>query len=62
MRYLEMKEAFTEAKQTLSAADAHADLMAEMLVGRLRKVSPYYLKKLKAEIEMFNMKTRQWKN
>lgn len=56
----QMRAAMSEAKSTMRAADAVVDQMAEMLIGRLRQCSPYYLKKLKREISGFNAHTRQW--
>lgn len=55
-----MREAMQEAQSVQWAADAHATQMASMLAGRLRKVSPWALKKLKRELSEFNATTRQW--
>ena len=51
-----------EAKDTMRAADNVADSMAEIIEGRLRKVSPHYLKKLKREISQFNANTGRWRD
>ena len=56
-----MATAITEAKIVLSAADNHAEKLAEILTGRLRKVSEYRLKQLKRELASFNAITGRWK-
>lgn len=60
-QYDAFKQAMIEAKTTMSAADAVADKMAEIIQGRLRKVSPYYLKRLKRELSQFNSNTGKWR-
>lgn len=60
-KYDMFRAAMREAKDTMRAADNVADGMAEILEGRLRKVSPYYLKKLKRELSMFNVGTGKWR-
>lgn len=59
--YQQMRQAMFEARQQMSAADSVADDMANMICGRLRKVNPYYLKKLKRELQSFNAHTGRWK-
>ncbi len=56
----EMRAAFQEAEIQVNAADAIADSMAMMMVGRLRIVNQYTLGKLKKELEGFNRQTGRW--
>ena len=57
-KFDEMRQAVSEAKITLQAADAVADDLARMLVGRLHHVkSRYVLERLKRELKNFNMRT-----
>jgi hypothetical protein len=58
----EMRRAIEEAKQTIRSADNCANDIAEVLHGRLRKVSDWNLKKLKAELKNYNMHTGRWKD
>ena len=58
--YDQMRTALKEADALLRVADSVADDMAAILVGRLRKVSPYRLKMLKREIARFNAHTGLW--
>lgn len=57
-----MRAAMSEARQTMRAADNQANAMADMLDGRLRKVNPRYLAKLKKQLKDFNAHTGRWKN
>jgi hypothetical protein len=57
-----MREAMAEARTTLRAADSAADQMADIIRGRLRKVSGCTLVALKRELQQFNANTRQWKD
>jgi len=54
-------EGLQDAQQTQRAADANANRMAEMLVGRLRHVRGIHLEKLKRELRDFNIQTHRWK-
>ena len=56
----EMRESYQEARLQINAADAIVDNMANMLCGRLRKVSKYNLKCLKRELRDFNIRTGTW--
>lgn len=58
----EMRQALRDARTTMAAADSVANGMAELLVGRLRKVSPVYLEKLKRELRDYNIHTGRWKD
>ena len=60
-KFDEMRQAVSEARQTLSAADDVANAMAILLEGRLRKVNDWNLKKLKAELRDFNAHTGKWR-
>lgn len=55
------RAAMREARNAMSAADAVAEVMADALTGRLRKVSTWRLKKLKRELAQFNANTGKWK-
>ena len=62
-RWEEMRAAINEANAVIRAADNVSGQMAEMMVGRLRKVdNGYTLAKLKKELEQFNAHTRRWKS
>ena len=61
MNWSDARTAIEDAGKTMSALDNIADKMADMLHGRLRKVSKDNLKKLKRELEDFNSTTKRWK-
>lgn len=44
------------------AADQSADIIANLLPGRLRKVRNDTLRKLKRELREFNIHTGEWSN
>lgn len=56
----EMRAAYVDAKIQVKAADAIADDMAGMMVGRLRRVNQYTLVNLKKELKSFNIHTGRW--
>ena len=58
--YDQMRSAMRAARAQLGAADTVANDLAELLEGRLRKVSVYRLQKLKRELKGFNAKTKVW--
>lgn len=58
----EMRRATQAAELQLIAADNTADDMVRILKGRLRKVRPWQLKELKAELKEFNSTTGKWKS
>jgi hypothetical protein len=59
----EINAGIEEAKQTLRNADSVATKLAQMLVGRLRKVQwEDYLRDLKRELAKFNIQTGQWRD
>jgi hypothetical protein len=62
MKYFEMIEAFDEAQEILDNADITANRTAHLLIGRLRRVEAYNLKKLKKELKQFNAATGEWMN
>lgn len=62
MLYQEMNAAIQDAEKTLRFADMAASSIAEMLVGRLRKVDTPYLDELKRELKNYNMQTGQWRD
>lgn len=55
-----MRAAMRDAKHTMMAADSVANTMADMLVGRLRKVDKSTLVALKKELQGFNCHTKRW--
>lgn len=57
-----MRQALRDARETQRAADRVAEQCAEMVAGRLRKVSQHELRKLKRELQDFNATTGQWKS
>ena len=66
MNYQEMRQAIQSAKTTLNVADAAAEDLARMLVGRLRAASKYHtgaiaVAKLKRELRDFNLHTMTWR-
>lgn len=62
MDYKEFNEAIAEAKRTLRKADEAVEQTGHLMIGRLRKMNPYYLAKLKKELQDFNATTKSWKN
>lgn len=60
--YNTMQQAVSEARQTMDAADYIANSMADILQGRLRKVSRGKLRSLKKELTEFNAHTGEWKS
>lgn len=57
----QMQTALSEAKAITYQADLRANDMAAILHGRLRKVTPDRLRKLKRELSQFNAATGKWK-
>ena len=57
----QMQAALDDAKAITYQADLRANDMAEILRGRLRKVAPHRLRKLKRELSQFNAATGKWK-
>jgi len=60
MDFHEACEAIKDAENTLQRADFLAKRLAVLMVGRLRKVSPWILCELKRELRSFNMHTLKW--
>ncbi len=60
-KFDEFRDAVKEAEYTLNAADAVAEKMAKLMVGRLHKADVWVLRKLKRELRGFDMVTGQWK-
>jgi hypothetical protein len=54
-------EALSAARAANYAADNHANIMAELLAGRLRHVDAYKLATLKRELRDFDLRTKSWK-
>lgn len=61
MTYDEMARAIRDAKNTMELADLAANRSAELLEGRLRRVSCGRLARLKRELRDFNIHTGKWK-
>ena len=57
----QMRNGVSDARQVMRSADHYATSFAELLEGRLNKVSSWRLKKLKKELQNFNAKTGEWK-
>jgi len=62
MTFSEMDDAINDAKAVLFRADSYRLTMVKFLIGRLRGISPTYLKILKKELSNFNSRTEEWKN
>jgi hypothetical protein len=60
MNWDDFRQAFNTARNTMDQADRVANDMADMLDGRLRKVSGYRLAKLKRQLRDFNIHTGNW--
>lgn len=57
-----MRASIQQAQSTLRAVDAYANSMADVIVGRLRKVDDAdTLRALKRELRDFDMVTGRWK-
>ena len=56
----ELDKALIDIAEKQRVADRAADTCARLLVGRLRHVSSYRLKKLKKELAQFNAHTGNW--
>lgn len=61
MTFNEMQQALNLAEATIKVAESYMSKMANILVGRLRKVNPSTLKRLKSELTKFNAQTGEWK-
>ena len=57
----EMCQAIEQARAVNRVVDNQANNLADLLDGRLQKVSHYRLKKLKAQLQRFNAATGKWK-
>ena len=57
----EVINAIDRAKAIVNQADNVANACAQLLLGRLRKVSWGILTQLKRELRSFNTKTGKWK-
>lgn len=56
----QVRVAVSQARSQMRAADSVVNDLADLLEGRLRKVSVYRLQKLKRELKGFNAKTKTW--
>lgn len=61
----EVRTAVQQAEMQLRAVDESTDSMVRLIVGRLRRVDSFQgieaLKKIKRELQGFNMATGRWK-
>jgi hypothetical protein len=57
-----LEQALIEARRLERACEQSANTMADLLEGNLRRLSSYRLKKLKKELEKFNIRTGFWKD
>lgn len=62
MTFEQVNEGMKDARTTLNKCDTVACDLADMLIGRLRNVTTYRLKKLKKELSQFNAATGKWSN
>ena len=66
MQLKEMRQAISEAENTMNRADYCATDLAKLLKGRLRQVdvgwNGFPLKELKKELQNFNAVTGKWKD
>lgn len=60
--YDTMRNAIAQAKEVNRAADDSANAMADLLDGRLKRVSRYRLARLKKQLRDFNIHTGLWKH
>lgn len=58
----EIRAAVNQARELNRAIDDQANTLADLLAGRLRKVTQYRLAKLKRELRDFNIHTGEWKS
>lgn len=58
----EMRNAVRQARELNRAVDQQANTLVELMDGRLRNASPYWLKRLKAQLRDFNAHTEKWKD
>ena len=57
----DMREAVSQSRATLSAADSVAHSMGRLLMGRLKHVDSWTLVELKRELTKFDAHKREWK-
>jgi len=57
----EVRAAVQQAKELHRAVDAEANALADLLEGRLKHVTHYRLKRMKATLQRFNSQTGTWK-
>jgi len=62
MNWDDFRQAFSAARNTMNQADHIANDIADMLDGRLKKVSGYRLAKLKRQLRDFNIHTGEWRD
>ena len=64
MTWTEMHEAIEGAQQTIRLADTFKQQMADLFAGQLRasNISHYTLRRLKKELQGYNMTTGLWKS
>lgn len=55
-------QALHEAQELSRALDRQANDLADLLDGRMTKVSSYRLKRLKTQLQRFNAHTGKWKD
>ena len=58
----ELHNALATSKAINYACDQNSNLIVELITGRLRKVSPRMLVKMKRELQEFNAATKRWKS
>jgi hypothetical protein len=58
----DMRAALIAAKEVQSAADDCANTLVDILDGRLRRVAPWKLRKLKRQLQEFDAHREMWKD
>lgn len=65
MNLTEIHQALSQAKATLAAADEVSDQLAQLLDGRLKRVTTWRggqaLARIKRELKDFDSRTQTWK-
>jgi hypothetical protein len=57
----DMREAVSQSRTTLNAADHAAESMGSLLMGRLKHVDKWTLVQLKRELTKFDAQKMEWK-
>jgi hypothetical protein len=58
----QMRDAVARAKQVNEAVDSQVNALVDLLSGRLERVAPWKLARLKIALQRFNARTGEWKD